>query len=350
MKALTCEMCGSTNIVKQDGMYECQQCETKYSVEEAKKMMVEGTVEVKGTVQIDSSKELDNLYQIARRARDSENSENATKYYDMILVKDPNSWEANFYTVYYKSMSCKLGQIYSAAMSIVNCEEPVLNLVKDNVKDEEDKNNILNEIYFRVNKIATLLYSAASNHYWDIDLQIRERYMQEFVDNAFAARNIMFNLGDMILSIFGDEKYGNLIANCWKDGIKIYSLIINYLQDKQANVEELNRVVENVKKYDPAYTPPKIETSGGCYVATSVYGSYDCPEVWTLRRYRDFTLAETLYGRAFVKIYYVISPTLVKWLGEKTWFKKMWRERLNRFVIKLNSIGVKNTPYQDRDW
>lgn len=23
--------------------------------------------------------------------------------------------------------------------------------------------------------------------------------------------------------------------------------------------------------------------SGGCYVATCVYGSYDCPEVWTLR-------------------------------------------------------------------
>ena len=26
---------------------------------------------------------------------------------------------------------------------------------------------------------------------------------------------------------------------------------------------------------------------GGCYVATAVYGSYDCPQVWTLRRVRD---------------------------------------------------------------
>ena len=31
----------------------------------------------------------------------------------------------------------------------------------------------------------------------------------------------------------------------------------------------------------------------GCYVATSVYGSYDCPEVWTLRRFRDEVLADT---------------------------------------------------------
>ncbi len=41
----------------------------------------------------------------------------------------------------------------------------------------------------------------------------------------------------------------------------------------------------------------------GCYVATAVYGSYDCPEVWTLRRYRDNTLAETWYGRVFIKLY-----------------------------------------------
>lgn len=32
--------------------------------------------------------------------------------------------------------------------------------------------------------------------------------------------------------------------------------------------------------------------SGGCYVATAVYGSYDCPQVWTLRRFRSFSLAK----------------------------------------------------------
>ena len=41
MKQLTCEMCGSTELMKQDGVFVCQTCGTKYSVEEAKKMMVE---------------------------------------------------------------------------------------------------------------------------------------------------------------------------------------------------------------------------------------------------------------------------------------------------------------------
>ena len=39
-------MCGSTDLVKKEGLFECQSCGTKYSVEEAKKMMVEGTVKV----------------------------------------------------------------------------------------------------------------------------------------------------------------------------------------------------------------------------------------------------------------------------------------------------------------
>ena len=38
MKQLTCEMCGSTDLLKQDGVFVCQTCGTKYSVEEAKKM------------------------------------------------------------------------------------------------------------------------------------------------------------------------------------------------------------------------------------------------------------------------------------------------------------------------
>lgn len=87
---------------------------------------------------------------------------------------------------------------------------------------------------------------------------------------------------------------------------------------------------------------------GGCYVATAVYGSYDCPQVWTLRRYRDYTLAETWYGRVFIHIYYAISPTLVKWFGHTEWFKKMWKDMLDRMVVNLNAEGVDNTPYKDR--
>ena len=76
----------------------------------------------------------------------------------------------------------------------------------------------------------------------------------------------------------------------------------------------------------------------------------NCPEVWTLRRYRDYKLAETWYGRAFVRLYYAVSPTLVRKFGKTEWFKKMWRGRLDKMVKKLQAEGYESTPYEDKVW
>lgn len=89
-------------------------------------------------------------------------------------------------------------------------------------------------------------------------------------------------------------------------------------------------------------------SSGGCYIATCVYGSYDCPEVWTLRRFRDNILAANIFGRIFIKTYYAISPTLVKWFGNTIWFKKLWKNRLDKMVSALKDKGVDDTPYEDK--
>jgi hypothetical protein len=88
---------------------------------------------------------------------------------------------------------------------------------------------------------------------------------------------------------------------------------------------------------------------GGCYIATAVYGSYDCPEVWTLRRFRDYSLKQTVLGRLFIRCYYAVSPTLVKWFGGIDWLKRLVRCRLNRLVSNLKTKGVEDTPYNDPD-
>ena len=85
----------------------------------------------------------------------------------------------------------------------------------------------------------------------------------------------------------------------------------------------------------------------GCYVATCVYGSYDCPQVWTLRRFRDYSLSKSFFGRAFIRLYYAASPTIVKWFGNTLWFKKMWQGALDRMVHNLNAQGIEDTPYDD---
>lgn len=122
--------------------------------------------------------------------------------------------------------------------------------------------------------------------------------------------------------------------------------------------EASSRLKEIYPDYEPYETPsaPPVDhdtskfSTSGCYVATAIYGSYDCPQVWTLRRFRDNTLASTWYGRAFIHIYYAVSPTLVKWFGHTTWFPNMWRGKLDKMVDTLQKQGVASTPYQDKDW
>jgi len=89
------------------------------------------------------------------------------------------------------------------------------------------------------------------------------------------------------------------------------------------------------------------EKGEGCYIATAVYGSYDCPEVWTLRRFRDEFLRRTAPGRALVKLYYAVSPGLVRRFGSVNWLRFAVRRLLDRLVLRLRGKGVSDQPYED---
>ena len=108
--------------------------------------------------------------------------------------------------------------------------------------------------------------------------------------------------------------------------------------------------IEDIKKNGII---PKSKSNGtsshstGCYVATAVYGSYDCPEVWTLRRFRDEVLAKTWRGRIFIRLYYATSPAVVKLFGNCQWFQSFFRRKLDKMVSDLQSNGFQSTPYQD---
>lgn len=89
-------------------------------------------------------------------------------------------------------------------------------------------------------------------------------------------------------------------------------------------------------------------SSGGCYIATAAYGSYDCPEVYVLRRFRDDVLKQSLLGRVFVKSYYTISPKIIKTFGKSSKFNSFNRLWLDRFVDALRGRRFSDHPYNDR--
>ena len=110
---------------------------------------------------------------------------------------------------------------------------------------------------------------------------------------------------------------------------------------------------EHVSIEKKTYKQPKerkCRYDSGCYIATAVYGSYDCPQVWTLRRYRDDTLASTFGGRCFIHTYYAVSPTLVRLFGKSDWFVNTSKGILDEMVQRLNKSGVSDQPYADKQW
>lgn len=88
MKRIVCEMCGSSDLIKQDGVFVCQSCGTKYSVEEAKKMMVEGPIEVKNMAQAD------NLLKMAKSSFESKNYAKAEDFCNQVIAMDDKNYDA----------------------------------------------------------------------------------------------------------------------------------------------------------------------------------------------------------------------------------------------------------------
>lgn len=333
MKQLTCEMCGSTDLIKQDGFFVCQTCGTKYSVEEAKKMMIEGTVDVQGTVKVDRSDNIEKIYQLARRAREDEDGEAALKYYEMILLENPNDWEAAFYRLLFSTKNCTLAQMENKLYKYADSIESIFQLINK----EENKKEIYEAVFNESQSLAKMFLSNfkdRSCRYSDVTA-----IMKDFKSGLNSLTYTEIRLGDCFYTYAEDKE----------KAISFYKLVVSLNNTGYCKTAS-ETAIEKIKKIDPNYEPPEQKKTGGCYVATCVYGSYDCPEVWTLRRYRDNTLGSTWYGRAFIRTYYAISPTLVKWFGDTKWFKKMWKGKLDRMVSKLQKEGVESTPYEDKDW
>lgn len=345
MKAMVCELCGSNEFIKQEGMFICQHCNTKYSTEEAKKLMVE----VSGSVTIDNSKKLENYYQLARQAKDNNNSEDAAKYYDLIRQENPDDWEASFYSVYYTTMQCKIGEIPNASYKLRNSIDSVIVKVKNDDMNDAKKTIALCDIGSKCKDITLMLYTGVWKQYQPSGYYNNPKY---FAQKTIDVLGIITTLGDSIEKHFGNDKlYESIILE-----IRKCDIITRVDQLRRCGETQYDQItsllIKKVKEKDTTYTEPIIAPakSGGCYVATAVYGSYDCPQVWTLRRYRDDMLAKTWYGRAFIHTYYAISPTLVKRFGNTAWFKNMWKPKLDRMVSNLNAEGVEDTPYEDKNW
>ena len=163
--------------------------------------------------------------------------------------------------------------------------------------------------------------------------------------------DLVYKTGDSSYTLihFGyDLKTNETISSC-----QVYSAlskwaIVNDIRRSDTKYSNVNPFTQgyNGLKYED--TQPELAPRKFCYVATCVYGSYDCPQVWQLRRYRDFYLDNHWWGRLFIKVYYKVSPVMIKWFGKTKAFKKFFKKILDKKVAKLTKLNYSDSQYEDK--
>jgi len=361
-------MCGSTNLLKQDGVFVCQSCGTKYSVEEAKKMMLEGTVNVKGTIKVDKSDEFQNLLKLAQAAIDSVNGEEAYAYANRALEADPENAQAWLLKMKAVNLTAILKDL--KVLDVIKAGNQAIKLNPKYAKEvyEFYLVKMLNDLKFCMNQLND---TTVIKNLYEANCSVNAFKASQNTLAADTICNLILTQIDIVVKLRNmipnsvvseDSEIARLVGEVAKqwvyytkavnDRFNVYALKVN-----DETVAKYRSILARIKQGLPAGTEAPISeeeisnpSKGPCYVATAVYGSYDCPEVWTLRRFRDYTLAGTWYGRAFISTYYAISPTFVKWFGKSAWFKTLWQTTLDKLVTRLQEKGVENTPYNDREW
>ena len=295
---------------------------------------------------------IEELRKDARNALNYEDTNRAAAYYRQIANLNPNDWEAVFYKefcpAYCSPERVNTIRIQDNTKRISDAMAQAMPLAKKQILVRPQLIIDIGEICGWLSKIAANYFVATMNEFRSTSQGITDNTRKS--NQVYWIIQMLFSCGDAIEQNFSSdtELCKNLCLACWKIAFDCY---------ENCNMNAPNNLYDyyqKIHKYDPSFRCAKSligsnngSETDGCYVATAVYGSYDCPQVWTLRRFRDFSLKRSASGRLFIRSYYAVSPTLVRLFGKTKWFNIICKKILDKFVSKLHAVGYKNTPYKD---
>ena len=90
LKKLRCEMCGGTDLIKNNDFFECQNCGSKYSIEKIKEIIVNESFDPN----INNKENVKNYLNIAKNAYTANNITECENYCNKVLEIDSNNYGA----------------------------------------------------------------------------------------------------------------------------------------------------------------------------------------------------------------------------------------------------------------
>lgn len=102
-----------------------------------------------------------------------------------------------------------------------------------------------------------------------------------------------------------------------------------------SSLDPLKEVLRSLKSAGGSGSASAGGKGSGCFVATACYGSYEAPEVKTLRSFRDQCLMPSPIGAALVRLYYRFSPTIADALRSRPKARRLVKRVLIDPIVML---------------
>lgn len=251
MKKLICELCGSVELVKEDGLFVCQSCGCKYTVEEAKKIMFEGTIHVDGKVKIDNSNQISNMMINANRAYEDGRFDQAQVLYNQILNEEPNNYEAILYEGL--SLGWQGNAIRYTMNKAGNSAIRAIDIAKTSIKNDAELDKFIIKAMREITKLGIALsklcmqtiqeYNISRNDkISDLDKRIRR------ADVAYVDFNIFRDEYEIITNSANSniQKYAQINDNTLLIILSVYNKVVScFANDFQRNNKELFDYIED---------------------------------------------------------------------------------------------------------
>lgn len=169
----------------------------------------------------------------------------------------------------------------------------------------------------------------SANLYINLSSAVASAAINAIVENINAAQQMAS------ISSVGSSERTSL-----KDDVTKAKSVMRSISSLDMSVQCRNYFNKNNATLNRIYN--QINNSGGCYIATMVYGDYDHPQVMVLRNFRDTYLAKRDWGKRFIRFYYKHSPGWVERLKNHKRINQAIKLILDSFV----SFWKKTSNYE----
>ena len=198
-----------------------------------------------------SNEQLEKYLELARRAREENNTEDAKKYYDMARTENPDNTEARFFYPYYRLWESTKGAWYTAYIDFCNS---AINIIKSLGKDDEALVPVIFEavktLPASASKVQADLVNAAPNGG-------KAQYSNQWKHCQRIGVEFLYKMGDALEKNFAGTNAAKYAVEAWKQGVTYHRQWPYCGADKTA----VDKYFEKITKTEPDFVLPK---KAGC--------------------------------------------------------------------------------------